>query len=256
MQPKRLKDYFGLLADSGSENDGMIQRFQLLVWPDNPSWEYVDRPPDRVAQKRVNRIFKQTLALEPEDPVRFRFSPEAQEYFPDWIRDLETRLRSDELDPALKAHIGKYRGLMPSLALIFEIATRAAGSSEGFKAGGASDSRTVSEDNLMLAIGWCEYLESHARRIYSISRPEVEAAKTLADRILKRDIGADTPFTVRDVVQRKWKGLTTNKEVVAALKVLEEMHWVRSASKASGPSGGRPTTQYAINPKVWKRKKE
>jgi hypothetical protein len=49
--------------------------------------------------------------------------------FVGWLIQLEARIRSDELNEALRAHLSKYRGLMPSLALIFEIAERA---SKGF----------------------------------------------------------------------------------------------------------------------------
>ena len=50
-----------------------------------------------------------------------RFSPDAQKLFKDWIFELENRLRNNDETPAVQEHLGKYRSLMPSLALIFHL---------------------------------------------------------------------------------------------------------------------------------------
>jgi Protein of unknown function (DUF3987) len=104
----------------------MIQRFQVLVYPDiPPHWEYIDRPPNAAAQQQVQTIFDAILKLEPQEPVLFRFSPEAQDVFVKWLERLEIRIRNDGLDPSLAGHLSKFRGLMPSLGLIFQIAEEA-----------------------------------------------------------------------------------------------------------------------------------
>ena len=41
--------------------------------------------------------------------------------FKDWIFELENRLRNNDETPAVQEHLGKYRSLMPSLALIFHL---------------------------------------------------------------------------------------------------------------------------------------
>jgi hypothetical protein len=55
-------------------------------------------------------------------PLQLKFALDAQELFAEWIQELEHKLRSDELHPALVSHLAKYRSLMPSLALLFELA--------------------------------------------------------------------------------------------------------------------------------------
>src|SRR5262249_22154113 len=49
IQPMRLKEFLAGLSESGATNDGMIQRFQVLVYPDISSdWKYIDKSPNLV----------------------------------------------------------------------------------------------------------------------------------------------------------------------------------------------------------------
>jgi hypothetical protein len=185
IQPGRLRQYLAALNENGATNDGMIQRFQIIVWPDiSPDYRYVDRLPDGDAKEQVRKIFARILKLQREKPFRLCFSSEAQGLFIGWLEQLETRIRRDVVDPALNAHLGNYRGLMPTLALIFEMAERAARGSAGFD--GLGVTALVSHANTLLAIEWCEYLESHARRVYSITSPQMNAAQELAKKIAGR----------------------------------------------------------------------
>lgn len=48
IQPARLRPFLADALRDGPSNDGLMQRFQLLVWPDQqPDWEYVDGSPTR-----------------------------------------------------------------------------------------------------------------------------------------------------------------------------------------------------------------
>ena len=99
---------------------------------------------------------------------------------------------------------------------------------------------------------WSDYLESHARRVYScIVTPQLRAAGELADKIKKRKIGADGHFSCRDVYLKGWSGLDTPEVVMLAAKVLEDARWIMDVSVGSGPQGGRPSSRYAVNPRVW-----
>ena len=78
---------------------------------------------------------------------------------------------------------------MPSLALLFHLAKAA---------GGGGD--TVSLRHTRQAAAWCDYLESHARRVYScIVTPQLRAARELADKIKHRKVGTGGFFSCRDV---------------------------------------------------------
>ena len=57
----------------GAGDDGFMQRFQLLVWPDvGPRWEEIDRVADSRAERCVEEILDRLLRLSPDDPFRAR----------------------------------------------------------------------------------------------------------------------------------------------------------------------------------------
>ncbi len=57
IQPGRLRSYLADALHDGPSNDGLIQRFQLLVWPDSPAdWSYVYRT-GRGLEEQAARIF-------------------------------------------------------------------------------------------------------------------------------------------------------------------------------------------------------
>jgi len=123
IQPGRLRSYLSDAVKDGPNNDGLVQRFQLLIWPDTPSgWRYVDRQPDAKAVEQAAQIFERLVGMDVEIPTKFWFAADAQELFVEWLGGLEKKIRGDELHPALAAHLAKYRSLMPSLALLFHLA--------------------------------------------------------------------------------------------------------------------------------------
>jgi hypothetical protein len=244
IQPGRLRSYLVDALKDGPSNDGLIQRFQLLVWPDTePDWSYVDRAPDSVSEQQAARVFRKLVELDAGNPAGFRFAADAQELFMVWLAELEAKIRPNELHPALISHLAKYRSLMPSLALLFELADWAAGT-------GSAD--TVSLQHTKQAVAWCKYLESHARRVYScVVTPQLRAAGELADKIKDRKVGANGFFPCRDVYLKNWSGLNTPELVRMAADVLQDAGWIRELSVESGPFGGRPSNRYAVNPRVW-----
>ena len=129
IQPGRLRSYLADALEDGPANDGLIQRFQILVWPDvNRDFQQIDRPPDREAEERAAKVFETLAELSADEPRRLAFSAEAQELFFAWLGELESKVRGDDLHPALVSHLAKYRSLMPSLALLFQCSDWAAGS--------------------------------------------------------------------------------------------------------------------------------
>src|SRR5207245_2106122 len=131
IQPGRLRSYLVDALEDGPSNDGLIQRFQLLVWPDTgPEFTYVDRKPNAASEQQAEGVFRKLLKLDAENPKRFRFAPDAQQLFIDWFSELEAKIRGDELHPALTSHLSKYRSLMPALAVLFELADQASDNSD------------------------------------------------------------------------------------------------------------------------------
>lgn len=251
-QPAKLTRYL-YHAIRGLDNDGLLQRFQLFVYPDEPkNWCLIDRKPNYQAKERVLAIIKNLVEMdflqqgaEKEAHDRFpyfRFDEEAQKLFYLWLTELENeKLRQDD-PPILLEHLAKYRSLMPSLALVFQLIDIADGKA----------SNNITYNSTVLAIGWCNYLESHARRIYGMAN---DNARTSAARLAKKIQEGEliSPFSLRDIYRKQW-GLLDEKEVVQkACDELMELGWLRQEIPAY--EIGRPKLPvYVINPKAIKNK--
>jgi putative DNA primase/helicase len=158
------------------------------------------------------------------------------------------KLRGNELHPALVSHLSKYRKLMPALALLFELADLAVAGLDITD----SSNLLVSLEHTRQAAAFCDYLESHANRIYScVTTPQMRAAQELADRIKTRRVGADGFFSCRDIYLKGWSGLDSLEAVRLATQVLEDAGWIRELSADRTPAGGRPSLRYQVNPMVW-----
>lgn len=246
--PGPLASYVYQANKGGNGDDGLLQRFQVFVWPDAPAeWKNIDRFPDTAEKKRAWEIFKAlsgdipgAVKEDEADISALRFSPGGQDVFDTWRYDLETRLRSDHgLHPALESHLTKYRKLMPSLALIFHLVDVA----DGITAG------PVSETAAIMAAAWCDYLESHAGRIYgAATTPGVEAAKEIVKHLRRGAI--KDGCTVKDVYRNQWSRLATPDEVKAGLSVLQEYDWLMVEETTPGKKGGRRSDIITLNPNI------
>lgn len=242
-QPGRLAEYTGQAIRGGAADDGLIQRFGLMVWPDPvATWRNVDRPPDHTAERVAYAVFDRLDRLDPASigaqqdrnldghPIGLpylRFSAEALSHFQEWHEALEVRLRSGELHPALESHFSKYRKLVPALALLIHLADDGRGE--------------IGEDATLKALAWAEYLETHAHRVYgAVTQAEVAAAKAILRRIERGDLQA--PFTTRDVWRPGWAGLSDRALVVRALELLAD--YGHLTVEVDRETGGRPATRY------------
>jgi putative DNA primase/helicase len=244
IQPSRLRTYLQDSITGGPTDDGLIQRFQISVWPEtDPAWQLVDRRPNQAAIASVRGVFSKLVELSAEDPVRVCFGPKAQELFFAWWRELEEKVRGEYgLHPALVAHLAKYRSLFPTLAALFELADRAA-------AAGLDADVLINQDHAEQAAAFCQYLESHARRMYGcIASPEMAAARELARHLELGDLRGT--FSTRDVYRKGWSGLTQPDEARSALELLDDSDWVRQRDVLPAVAGGRPTEQWESNPRI------
>lgn len=251
IQPARLRSYLEEAVQDGPGNDGLVQRLQVLVWPDLPrDWHYIDRPPRADLQAQAEAAMRRLVDLDPAEPVRFRFEDDAQELFVAWLSELESKIRSGDLHPALVSHLAKYRRLMPTLAMLLELAEAAEEGFVGFVGFVDRRAQTIKLEQARRAAALCSYLESHARRMYScVVSPQIVAAKELARRIKERRLGDS--FSIRDIYLKGWNGLDSPERARIAVEVLEEMGWLRRAISETGPQGGRPSSRFIVNPKIW-----
>ena len=109
----------------------------------------------------------------------------------------------------------------------------------------------VSLSAAQMAAAWCEYLESHARRIYGMAEDiTARAAGILADRI--RSGKLENNFTAREVIRKGWELLTEKEVVNGAIQDLVEANWLHEIKFAVTPKGGRAKVLYEINPQIKK----
>ncbi len=252
IQPPRLRGYLNDALEDGPTNDGLIQRFQVLVWPDAPrDWRYVDRPATAELADRAGRMLRALADWQPETPALFKFDEDAQQLFRAWLSELEHKVRNDDLHPALVSHLAKYRKLMPALAVLFELADRAEGGFVSFVSSDSGQTQKIRLEHARRAAAWCDYLEAHAHRIYScITTPQMRAASELAEKLKQGRIGQDGTISIREIYRRGWAGLDTPESARAALDILEDAGWVRPIQAEEGRQGGRPSSLYLLNPAV------
>ena len=243
IQPELLERYLATISNS-LDNDGRIQRFQVMVFPASVPWEWRDRYPVKGAREAVRDLFDRLAVFDPlqdgaapaNDFVKLphlSFDEEAQQIFVEWCSELHTARIPKEQNPLMQQHFGKFEKLFCSISLILHLADGSIG--------------PVKACSALRAAAWCEYLAGHARRVYGL----VEASKVTTARMVSRRLAEnklDDGFTLRDLVRKQWTGVTTSMQAEVALGVLEEHSYVRALDDISPM--GRPTIRYSINPEV------
>ncbi|MCP3891996.1 MAG: DUF3987 domain-containing protein, partial [Desulfobulbaceae bacterium] len=250
IQPDKITGYLHRAMSEG-DNDGFVQRLQLMVYPPPvKNWKYRDKHPDTEAKNRAYSVIERLAEMEVQGEDIFekpylRFSPDGQEVFKKWLTWLETeKLVNNDEHPVMLEHLAKYRSLMPSLALIFHLIEAA-----------ESDTQPgpVSHQAAGMAAAWCHYLESHARKIYSLAtNGGVAGAIRLAEKIKEGKTGDS--FKIREVQQKNWGLLKERKDILNAIDHLIDNGWLiekpvyHSTSKACRPESA---STYYVNPKIF-----
>ena len=238
IQPGPLQSYQFSAAAGGQGDDGLLQRFQLAVWPDvSGDWVNVDEWPNKAARDRAYAVVEQLANLDPwgvdaqqddHDEVPFlRFDRKAQAAFDEWRGNLERSLRSGTLAPAVESVLAKYRSLIPSIALLIHLADGGRG--------------PVPLPRLDKAVGWGRYLFGHARRIYSTTgASDGGSRESLLDSI--RQLGGRA--APHDLRHHGFKGDTEAAE--RALDAIVTAGLGTWQNVSPGPRGGRPTRVFVL----------
>lgn len=246
IQPGRLVEHVVGATHGGAGDTGLMQRFQLLTWPDlRQEWSLVDRKPNKEAQEQTYLLFKrltrndlQSIGLaiaqihSLEEPDVRRFDKDAQSVFYKWLEELERQVRGDTLPTVMASHLSKYRSLVPSLALIFAVSDDVSG--------------PIPVRYVEQAIGWVNYLRPHAERTYACTvRPDTRHAQALLKKIKVNVL--TSPFKPSDVYLKGWSQLD-REGVNKATEMLCDLHYL-VRSEVKNPAGGRPSVTFHINPK-------
>ena len=244
VQPSVLAVIVTAAKSNGAANDGLIQRFQLFVYPDPHSAPAeADRAADLAAQERawgqierLRDLTPSSLGVEEEAGTGrgiLHFDAEAQAVFDDLREKIKKAALRPNVDPLLAAHLAKMAGAIAKIAMLIHLLDGGTGN--------------ISLSAMEKAARWSVYMRAHARRIYALWR--VSEADGMG-RILSEIKGGKLTdgFTARDVARKGWHGLKTVEAVDSALNLLVQAGWLRTRQSV-GEAGGRPTVQYIINPK-------
>lgn len=235
IQPGKLAAYVRGAVRGGIGDDGLMQRFQLAVYPDLPSsWRYTDRSPSASAEIRAWETFQRLRAIKPEmigatreegmDVPWLPLANDARDLWIEWQSELMPRLRSGDEPQHLESHLSKFPALACRLALVLHLADVQGG--------------PVSGEAMAKALDWITYLESHARRIYA---PLGDGGVMAAHLLLRKRKDLPDCFAARDVYRRCWAGLDA-ESVKEAIELLIEYGHLQPLP--SEPGIGRPTATY------------
>ncbi len=243
-QPGVIGEFVRAAVKGGSGDDGLIQRFGLMVYPDprdESDIRFIDQRPNLEARREMESLFEYIADAtmvefgaeqgEFDSTPFLRLDDEAYGMFRDWSLENERRIAGGDLHPAMESHLSKYPKLLLGLALICHIANGGKGAVNGVA--------------MLQALSWLEYLEPHAHRVFfTINNGKNDAAKSLLKRIAKGELVDG--FTVRDVYRKGWVGLTTPEEAQQAIDQLVSREYLKPDH---AQSTGRPTVRYLINPR-------
>jgi len=214
IQPSVLANIIPKNDDSG---DGLSQRMQLAVFSDGIIKPYYDAPIDIDAKEKAYEIIKK-LAYENYELMSgaiidydgipyFTFDDNSQTVFVQWYGDMKIKERN-ESDKNMQAHIGKYYGLLPSLALVFFLIDKVAG---------VTEVKAIGVSHLKMAIEWCDILETHARKMYALSNT-TSHSKNLTQKIIEYVQGHQTMLPASfGKISQNIRGVTAN-DVEKALR--------------------------------------
>jgi hypothetical protein len=247
LQPGPLAEYLIGATSGGAKADGMIQRFQLMVWPDSaPEFREADRFADESANSRAEGVYAWIYRASPAALGASLRQPSArvpslvfdaggQACYSRWHREIEARLTGAELlsRSAFCSHVSKYRSMVPKLALLLHLADHRDGSQVG-------------ELATMRAISWAKWLECHVMKIYSPEEcPSIVSARALAEKIQTGAVTDGT--TMRDIYRMEWRHLDSRDRVDDAVTELKRLGWIRHRTTHTK---GRARIELEINPVI------
>ena len=114
IQPSKLSRFVND-AKNDISNDGFLQRFQGIVYPDKQLLLPLDKKGEEALSIELNRIFEVLDSLPSTDQTILRFDDEAQHIFDDWR--VEETTKAHYLAPHLSAHVGKSYEFVASLSV-------------------------------------------------------------------------------------------------------------------------------------------
>jgi len=221
IQPSKIKRFLNE-ARVGYQDDGMLQRFQGIVYPNRNTLKLEDRPATMFLMAGINELFTNLDCL----PVNALLHLEdvAQQLFDEWRN--ETSESAQLLGHPYDAHLVKSYEFVASLAVYLYLAENN---------GKLTPDKQISSKQILSAIKLGSYFFSHAKRMYGLVYKDNLPARSLSEKIPNL-VGAPPIkavhydptvklffFTRTQIRSKDWADLTTQDERLEAIKVLIQL---------------------------------
>ena len=268
IQPDVYDKYVEEAISNSEKNDGMIQRFQVTIYPDiTEELPYVDRIPDYDAELVALKIIEKLDAMSSDNwgecissitlsdgssgealkqniPA-LRFSSDAQEYVTKFLILTAKQAREMEKScPAYGSHLGKYGSFFASLALIIHLTRWAAGEPVSTK--------KIDLESTLFALAWVDLCRLHAEKVYARGLSnDVVLARSFAEKIASKQIFDGIQLS--QIHQGNWSRLDNAKDVRKAIEYLEGCGWLRvEKADEQWKTKGRPSSPVVrLNPALF-----
>lgn len=222
-QPAKLKRFINE-AKNGHQDDGLLQRFQGVVFPDRTLMLPVDKKDNETLANFLAQIFQNLNSLPSNstdnDITVLRFDDNAQMIFDEWRE--ETTSLAHKLSYPFDAHVGKSYEFIAALSAYFYLYENN---------GNLTDDKCLSKKNILSAIKLGRYFLSHAKRMYGLAYQDDMPARSLSKKLARLslpqnindhyDATLKTHFFTRSQIRIKdWANLNTKEQRLEAIEIL------------------------------------
>ncbi|QQE10034.1 DUF3987 domain-containing protein [Planctomycetota bacterium] len=247
IQPGPLSGIVQQACKNGLGNDGMLDRFQILVWPnENKSNKLIDKEENEQLRKKAYAVYKAFAKIrdktkQAKKPIKLKLDAEAFLVYKGWYES-DYHFQIPEVRMVTENMLSKYRSLIVSLAAIFALANDI-------------QCKSINAECMEMAIKWNRYLRSHMGRVFtSVLGGENSSAHSLARKIQNHEIRDESGnirgnFTLREIYNNGWSGLKSKNQTEQAVKVLVKYNWLREIKI---PSGKKHVQAFEVHPELMK----
>ncbi len=235
------------------KDDGFLERFGLMVYPEKMKRKYTDGEEDPVLTATMCQMYDTLFfsnwnhllypPAQQGDKPFCKFDKKAQAAFKKWmIKHIDFCDNIEEGDPLEGMH-QKAEGLLASLILVIHLGKIASNESQ-------NSPKDVDLDSFLKGIRLIEkYFLPMWRRIFACfgTKNDDLGIKKLGNWIKKEKI---LEFSLRDIKRKCWAIFKTEEDIEDAISVLFSKNWI--LDKRNITKGRKPSWVYVVNELVHK----
>ena len=247
-----------LIDEQSGAGDGLLQRFQVFIWPDTfpPFDQTAQREPVSTEERGAAYSLLDTLGTldlvtlgntyPSGDGAPLTYSPDAQLIYDAWELQHEAAKRDTRTGEAYRSHLSKQSGTYARLALIFHALDVAAAGVSAHP-----HPAQVGAEPALLAGAWCDYLAAHARKLWREGRRlDVLDAREVLRFVERGSVRDGQKVSEARAALAQGRAGMTGERLSAALSLLEHCGAVRVITPPVSGKGGRPSPLLRVHPQA------